>query len=338
MSTEFRDKQEQKLRCEKLVGRPDKWDQVISEYDTKTLFHQSCWLDHVLDIYPGSRIDYYRIVDDKELVGYYCAHRVKKAGIPIHGSPLGGTGTNYMGPIVNKDVDQRLLIRALTQLFGLRHFLHLEISHYWLDQSVMADLGFAVYPSVTHLVKLPENEEEAWAMLKGTARNRARKAEKSGLQAVISEDGSVVAHFFEQFIEVYAKQNMVTPFGIERPQSLFDNLNPAGSLLPLMITYGDEVVAAGLFPYDENCIYFWGAASWLRHQKLCPNELLHWQVIKFAVSRGIRAYNMCGGTSQFKNKFGGEDVPYVHYSKSFTPLLQYARNWYKQLHYWSLKN
>ena len=325
------------MRFIKLDGRPENWDHIIMGYDTKTLFHHSYWLDHVSSIHPCGRLDYYKIMDGAELIGYHCGLRIKKAGIPIHGSPLGGTGTNYMGPIINADVDQRLLIKALLKLFGFRNFLHIEMTHYWLDQNVMTGLGFSAHPSVTHLLTLPNSEDKGWAMLKGAARNRVKKAKNNGLVVEHAIDISIVRHFYEQFIEVYGKQRMVTPFDEERPRSLFEHLFEVDALLPLSIKYNDEVIATGLFPYDEKCIYFWGAASWLKYQKLCPNELLHWHVIKFAIERGIPAYNMCGGTNQFKNKFGGEDVPYVHYSKSALPFMHYARNWYKKRHYRSLK-
>jgi lipid II:glycine glycyltransferase (peptidoglycan interpeptide bridge formation enzyme) len=110
-------------------------------------------------------------------------------------------------------------------------------------------------------------------------------------------------------------------------------LVPQNKLLPLYIRRQGEIIATGLFPYDESCIYFWGGASWIKDRKWYPNELLHWKVMEFAVSRGIRAYNMCGGTSQFKNKFGGADVPYLTFSKSALPFLQMARNAYRAYHF-----
>src|SRR4029077_8310307 len=142
------------------------------------------------------------------------------------GSPLGGTGTNFMGPLVNRDVDQRALLRGLTALFGPRHFLHLEISNPWLDRAVMVEAGFEVDNSVTHLCELPSDVDAAWATLKSEARNRVRKAEKNGLIVERTADPAVVRHFYAQFIEIYAKQGMTTPFGESRPQSLFDCLNP----------------------------------------------------------------------------------------------------------------
>jgi lipid II:glycine glycyltransferase (peptidoglycan interpeptide bridge formation enzyme) len=200
----------------------------------------------------------------------------------------------------------------------------------------MVAAGFEVQDGVTHLVPI-SSEDEAWAAMRSEARNRVRKAEKAGVTVERMEDPEIVRHFHERFVEVYAKQGMTVPFGPERPRSLFDRLFPADRILPLVAQKDGEVLAAGLFPYDERCIYFWGAASWLRHHALCPNEALHWEVIRFAARNGIAAYNMCGGTSRFKSKFGGDDVPFPTFHRSALPFLQTARKMYIDRHFRRLR-
>jgi hypothetical protein len=325
------------IRFEQLPGRPPNWDESIQHFSTKTLFHEAAWLDHVQTIHPEGRIVYYEIHDGRERVGFYCALRITRMMIPIHGSPLGGTGTNFMGPLVKEDVDQERLIQALLRLVGPRHFLHLELSNPWLNRAVMEKMGFEVQSGVTHVCRLPGDVDAAFASISTEARNRVRKARKNGVVVERTDDPGVVTHFFEQFQEVYGKQGMITPFDESRPRSLYDNLMPAGRLLPILARQGEEILAAGLFPYDDRCIYFWGAASWLRHHRLCPNEALQWGVMQFAVENGIPIYNMCGGTSQFKNKFGGEDIPYLTYHKSALPLLKTGRRIYRDWHFRSLK-
>jgi lipid II:glycine glycyltransferase (peptidoglycan interpeptide bridge formation enzyme) len=194
-----------------------------------------------------------------------------------------------------------------------------------------------VQESVTHLCQVAAAEDAAFASISTEARNRVRKAAKNGVVVERTNDPAIVSEFFAQFQEVYGKQGMTTPFGEDRPRSLFDNLMPAGRLLALRVKQGNEILATGLFPFDDRAIYFWGAASWIRHQKLCPNEALHWGVFQFAAERSIPVYNMCGGRNQFKNKFGGEDVPYLTYHKSAIPLLKTARRIYRERHFRGLK-
>jgi hypothetical protein len=325
------------IHLKMLAERPANWDQLIQAYPSKTLFHESAWLDHILSVHPQGRVVYYEIRDESGLVGLYCALRITRLMIPIHGSPLGGTGTNFMGPLIGEDVDQRELMRAFDRLFGPRHFLHLELSNPSLNRQALEDAGFEVQDSVTHICHVPPTEDTAFASLSTEARNRVRKAAKNGVVVERTDDPAIVGEFFAQFEEVYGKQGMTTPFGEDRPRSLFNCLMPAGRLLALRVRQGEEILATGLFPFDDRAIYFWGAASWIRHQKLCPNEALHWAVFQFAVERKIPVYNMCGGRNQFKSKFGGEDAPYLTYHKSALPLLRTARRIYRDRHFRSLK-
>ena len=326
-----------KMELIRLDDKPANWDEEIKRFDTKTLFHESCWLEHIQTIHKRGKFEFFEIRKNDLKLGYFCALVIRKAFIKIYGSPLGGTGTNFMGPVVNFDIDQTELIEALKTVVKWPSLTHLEIANEWLDDKVMQFHGFETHPGVTHIVDLPENEDEAWNNLKSSCRNRIRKAENNGLVVEVVEDLSLADEYYEQFIEVYAKQNMVTPFGADRPRSLMQSLVPANRILPLRISHQGEVVATGLFPFDENCIYFWGAASWLKYHKLCPNELLHWEVIKHAIAKGIPRYNMCGGTSQFKSKFGGADVPNNRYSKSSLPMMRQARRLYQKAHFARLK-
>lgn len=325
------------IRFKRFSSRPADWDSIIRQFAAKTIFHESAWHDHLQSIHPDGKMVYYEIMDAKRRVGLYCAQRVRRMLVPIHGSPLGGTGTNFMGPLIGDGVDPAEVLRALTRLFGPFTFLHVELANPTLSPEVMRSAGFNVQEGVTHLCRIPDSTEQAWATLRSEARNRIRKSEKLGVVVERVSDPAIVDHFHEQFGEVYGKQGMVRPFGRERTQSLWAHLNPTGRLLPLWARHEGEVLAVGLFPFDERCIYFWGATSWLRFQHLSPNEALHWGVIKFAAENGIPLYNMCGGMSQFKNKFGGEDVQNNTYFKSAIPLLSRARELYRDRHFQRLR-
>ena len=168
----------------------------------------------------------------------------------------------------------------------------------------MIKFNYNILPSVTHIISIAITEDQAFKALKSTCRNRIRRGEKNNLIIDITEDPSIVNQFYEQYKEVWGKQGLVIPFSKERVISLFNNLIQQEKLLAIRVLLDKKVIATGLFPHDENAIYFWGAASWMEFQKYYPNEILHWSVIKFAVRNNIKVYNMCGGHSQFKNKFG----------------------------------
>lgn len=316
----------------RLPERPTNWDEAIRYYDGKTLFHESSWLDHIATIHPGTRIEYLSLQDDQGHLGFLCAVTMRRFLINVWGSPLPGTGTLSMGPVVKRPVDDGELVAALIRYCRNNGVRHIELSHASLDPEVMKMHGMQIDTGVTRLCPLPANEEAAWASLRSTCRNRIRKAEGNGLVAEYVDDPQIVDQFYEQYRQVWAKQGLRIPFTIERPRSLFEHLMPVGRLLPVRVKYRDRVVATGLFPHDERCVYFWGGASWLEYQSLYPNELLHWTLIRLAIQRGIPLYNMYGGKSQFKDKFGGEEVVTHRFSQSFLPLLITARNLYQAYH------
>ena len=315
-----------------LSGRPAEWDTLIKRYSGKTLFHESAWLAHVEDVVPGSRVDYLEIVADGRVAGHVPVLMARRAVFRLAGSPLPGTGTNYMGPLVEAGVSLQDATAALLRYLRSRGVAHVELAHRDLDALDHAALGLEAHNDATHVIPLSASTEQAWSGLKSTCRNRVRKAEKNGLRLELTQDPAVNREFIEQYAEVYGKQGLVLPWGVERPQSLFNHLLPAGRVWPLRVWHQDTVVAAGLFPFDERAVYFWGAASWMRYQDLCPNEFLHWNVMRMAVEHGIGEYNMCGGYSQFKDKFGGSDIPYLRLSRSFLPGLRAMRRLYSKAH------
>jgi hypothetical protein len=328
------------LTLTRLPSRPHDWDAQIQAFGSKTLFHESAWLDHVLSIHPRANIHYFRIESVKrhgDILGLFCTMSLRKLFVNVYGSPLPGTGTNYMGPLVDGGTAFDEAIAVIVEFCRHHYIAHLELAHDWLNVSAAHRMNLDVHEGVTHVVPLPSDEEAAFAAMKSTCRNRVRKAQKNKLVAEVTDDPTIVDRFYEQFIEVYAKQGLDVPYGIDRARSLYENLYPAQRLLPIWVRNGDEVIAAGLFPYDQHAIYFWGAASWLKDQHLHPNELLHWTVMREAVQRRIPIYNMCGGASQFKDKFGGTDVPYNHFSRTFIPGLRKARDLYRDLHWKRLK-
>lgn len=325
------------LEFQELSQRPADWNELIRNYSMKTLFHETAWHDHLLDIHPKGSMRYDEIRFDGKVVGHMAALELRKYGICVSGSPLPGTGTNYMGPLLTDPALLEHAVEAWLQHARRRGVMHFELSNPALEDRAMEALGFTVYPSVTHVVPLLGTQDEAWSALKSSCRNRIRKAQKNGLQAEIVEDPGIAGEYYEQFGEVYGKQGMVRPYGPDRPLSLFRHLQPAGRLLAVRIRQGDRTVATGLFPYDEHCIYYWGGASWVADHHLCPNELLHWTVIERAISMGIPRYNMCGGQSQFKDKFGGEDIPYNNYSRSANWMLRLGRNLVQRWHWFKLR-
>src|SRR5262249_25012387 len=94
-----------------LSGRPEDWDQQIERFATKTLFHESAWLDFVLTGHPSERVEYFEILEDGLPAGLFCALKARRGLFHVYGSPLPGRGM-YLGPLVHTEIDQPALVTA----------------------------------------------------------------------------------------------------------------------------------------------------------------------------------------------------------------------------------
>lgn len=321
------------LEVVQLPGRPNEWDRDIQGFATKTLFHESAWLDYVQTMHPRGRIEYFEIRQGGRAAGYFCAVRVRKVMLfPVYGSPLPEAGM-YMGPLIGGGVAQAELVQALVRLCRSRRIACLELANDWLDPQLMRRLGFRVSSNVTHVCPLPRDEASAWAAMRGTCRTRIRKAEKSGLEAEITQDAAIVDDFYRYLTLIMQAKGRWPQYGIERPRSLMACLTPADRLFSVRVKHQGRVIGAAFYPHDERSMYYWEGASDPAHLDLCPNELLHWTAMREAIRRRIPQFNIGGMPvpSRFTRKFGGADAPYHSYRRNFVPFLETARRLYHWL-------
>jgi 2-polyprenyl-3-methyl-5-hydroxy-6-metoxy-1,4-benzoquinol methylase len=110
---------------------------------------------------------------------------------------------------------------------------------------------------------------------------------------------------------------------------MFGHLKKEDSLFALRVRDPQgRVLAAGLFPHDDSTLYFWSGASREDGHPLCPNDLMHWTVMRLAAGRGLRLYNM-SGHGRFKRKFGGALTEVTRWHKSYWRTARWARHGYQ---------
>jgi hypothetical protein len=204
---------------------------------------------------------------------------------------------------------------------------YLEICNPMLPASAMLSAGYSLDADETFLVSI-DSDAEMWARLSSECRNRIRRATRNGLQVESVTDRAFIDTYYAQLREVFARQSLVPTYGLHRVASLWDELMPLGKLLALRVVRDGNVLATGLFPFDDRALFFWGGASWTRSYAECPNELLHWHAMRFAAERSIPLYNM-SGIGRFKGKFGGTAVAVQRWYKALTPLARIGRPAYR---------
>lgn len=304
-----------------------RWDDLIVPYESREIFHQRVWLEY-LAASRGADIRLWGIRNGSRTVGYFCGGLVRKGPFKILGSPLKGWGTNSMGPLVNRDVDEVGLLAALDGLAREEHLAMTELEHTLLGDDAFLSRHYEATPGSTYLVGLG-HAGSMWDALESTCRNRIRKALRMGLTVEDTADPAIADEFYDQYSDLMQRKGLVPPYPRRSPRLLVGHLKQAGVLFALRVRdRSGRVIASGLFPHDDRTVYFWGGASWHDSHDLCPNDLLHWTVMRLAAERGLRRYNMCGD-GRFKRKFGGTLLRIKRWRKCYWRSARWAQRGYQ---------
>jgi FemAB-related protein (PEP-CTERM system-associated) len=159
------------------------------------------------------------------------------------------------------------------------------------------------------ILDLVGNEDTQWNGFNAKLRNQIRKAQKSGLRFAIGQ-GELLDGFYEVFARnmrdlgtpVYAKnffQHVLTSF--------------PDCTRVLAIYYEQRMIAAGIAIWFRDVIEIPWASSVGDYKALCPNNMLYWEAIKFAISSGFKKFDFGRstpneGTFNFKKQWGALPV------------------------------
>lgn len=306
------------------------WDGLISQFGTKSLFHESAWLEFIENTQGGEKV-LLEIREVDKVVGYFVGFILQKGPFRILGSPLTGWTTRYMGPIVNENFDQTQFLGALERYCKHLKIHQLEFCSPVFNPEIPKSQGFRFTKGITPIMDLSVDEETLWRSLPPkSCRYAIRKALKNGLVVEDTESSQIVDEYYNQLVEVFAGKGLVPTYPLDRVQGLFECLKGRDMLFALRVKYGDKVIAVGLFPHDNRCVYFWGGASYSEFRHLYPNELIQWTLMQMAIKRGISKYDMFGGSNKFKTKFGAKLIDTYHWYKSYNAFAGIARFTYQQ--------
>ena len=308
-----------------------RWDELIADYESRELFHRQAWLDY-LAASRGVQIRKWAIREHGRIIGYFCGGILRKGPFRILGSPLKGWGTNFMGPVVDREFDQDAFLQALDRLAHEEHIAMTELECRTFPEACLEAARYEAVPGWTYLVPVILGTDVIWNKLDSTCRNRIRKAIRSALTIEHADDVVVAAEFYDRYTDLMRRKGLPPPYPPEYPQLMFRYLKKADLLFALRVRDpAGDTLAVGLFPHDGQTVYFWGGASYRDGRDLCPNDYLHWSAMRLAAERGLASYDMCG-YGPFKKKFGGQLVKLNRWHKCYWQTARWARKWYELYH------
>jgi FemAB-related protein (PEP-CTERM system-associated) len=203
-----------------------------------------------------------------------------------------------------QDIGAALLAEAvvLQQELGTE-YVELRHSSTWSAELPTKQL------KVCMLLALAKDAESQWQGFNAKLRNQIRKADSNGLMAVIGGK-----ELLKDFYSVFTRnmRDLGTPVYTRHFFSAVLDTFPEETRI-ISIYYQDKAVAAGLLARFRDTMEIPWASSIRNYNYLCPNNLLYWSALQFAMAKSCKKFDFGRstpgeGTYRFKEQWGAKPL------------------------------
>jgi len=185
----------------------------------------------------------------------------------------------------------------------------------------LTNVRYPILHTTTFRLDLLKDEEQLLASMESRVRYDIRKAEREKVEIVIDNGNNEYINLFYNLLNQVSIRNKFPIYSYEMMQNIWKILSPKGMCKIFLARRQDEVVSgAFLLLFGNKCIYQWGGSV---RTKVNPNQLLHWEIIRWAKTSGYQIYDFQGvpenvkegddlwGIYLFKRGFGGQRIQLI---------------------------
>lgn len=288
------------LRVAPYEGSAAEWDDFVRAQPGWTHFHLHGWRS-IMRRVLGHDTPYLAAYDERDaLAGVLPLVRVKS---PMFGHFLVSMPfLNYGGPLGSADAVRALATEAERRA-GIEHVGVLELRS---RAPLAVDMPVS-HRKITVTLDITGGSEAVWKRLDSKVRSQVRRPQKEGITVRTGADQ--VEPFFQVF--AHHMRDLGTP---TQPRALFQAIArefPDDSIFAVAY-HGDQPVACGCgFRWEREFEITW-ASSLREFNRMSPNMLVYWELMRHAADSGIDVFNFgrCtpgGGTHKFKRQWGKTD-------------------------------
>ena len=254
------------------------------------------------------------------------------------------------GPMLNWEVNAREIINEILQYLKTKEsymFVRMdpsvrkdsqEISNIFKSLNAKDAITFLQVERCWMLDIENKSQEQLLSQMRIQTRYNINKCQRDGKVSVkISDLNEIDQNTFIDMLTDMSKQKGF----FTHPKKYFTdmfNFGKENGMINIAIAYADNIpVASAIITIlgNEAC-YIYGASN-KDDTKLRASYLLQWEMIKYAMSKGVKKYNFWGvvsdqnyhegypgyGYSNFKKGFGGELIEYTRAKDFVFKILQY---------------
>jgi hypothetical protein len=276
----------------------------LDQFADRTVFQTREWIRFVAETQNASPV-LVELTDAGRVIGYFTGLVFSRFGVKVLGSSFPGWTTPYIGFNLMPGFSRLAALAAVEQTaWDTLRCLHIEISDPFFAPGDGRELGFTCEFYNSYRTDLTKSEEELFDSMDSACRRCIRKAEKSGVVIEEAHDSAFAEQFYEQLKDVFAKQQLVPTYSVDRVRSLIKHLEPTKRILLLRARDPEgKCIATGIFPGFKQVAEFWGNASFRSSQNFRPNEAIQWYAMRYWKRAGVHSYDW-GGEGIYKEKYG----------------------------------
>ena len=279
------------------------WDSFVQMAEQASCYHRFRWRSIIRESF-GHSCYYFAAIDEDG---------VWRGVLPLvhmHSRLFGNflvsvPFVNYGGLVCKDPLAVRLLLEQAERLRKSVQATHVELRHLGYSLEGLSSKEH----KVTMILDLAGNEETQWSGFNAKLRNQIRKAQKSGLRFAVGQ-----YELLDGFYDVFARnmRDLGTPVYaknfFQRILTSFPNCTRI-----LAVYYEKRMIAAGIALWFKDVLQIPWASSIADYKALCPNNMLYWEAIKFAINSEFKKFDFGRstpneGTFNFKKQWGALPV------------------------------
>lgn len=281
------------------VTDPDaRWDSYVEQHPAASGYHRSAWAG-VITRASGHTCRYLLAESEGRVVGVLPLVLFKSwlFGHFLVSMPF----LNYGGVLADTLEAETALLDAAIKEARRARASHIELRH---TRQVFPTLSSKRH-KVAMVLHLQTTAERQWHMLNRKVRNQVRKAKKNSLEVSQGQSDLLPA-----FYKVFARnmRDLGTPV---YSKQFFQEILAAfpETTRIFCVSSGQLTMAASFVYWHGKTLEVPWASSDRRFNHLCPNMLLYWEMLRFAIELACERFDfgrctLGEGTYKFKQQWG----------------------------------
>ncbi|MFQ3198179.1 MAG: FemAB-related protein (PEP-CTERM system-associated) [Paraglaciecola sp.] len=277
------------------------WDQYVVQHPQTTPYHRFAWLQSIEAAYQHQSVSLLAL-QDEQVVGIMPCIAMKApfrqlsfCALPY--CDIGGALSN------SEFIKEQLFAKALA---ALRQAGGSKLDY--RDNASVQNEAAMASQKVRMLLPLPDTSVQLLAEFKSKLRSQIRKSEKNGLTSIIANDKKQTDDFYHIF-----STNMRKLGSPVHSKKWFDALFKyyENNIVLSVVYSGTVAVGAGITLRNGTKMSIPWASTVAEHNKLAPNMMLYWSLLKHACDTGCNEFDFGRstygeGTYKFKRQWGAQ--------------------------------